>query len=355
MKGFSQLLSFFLLAQLPMYTLGDSKVTSLEATRSEWSTYRFPLFEGESPALDRINTYLHVLELDSLPGSFEQSPFEQVWPKEGEGPGVTSLDYEIHAQTAGFVSLDIMSEYVGAYLSLGSSSYAFELTDGQPLSLPALLSEPGLQRLRERLSEARVARIEEFLAQLATDAPGEDAEFAAIQRDMYEHCLPRLRDTGLEQDRLVLEKTQLTLIAGRCSAHAVRALDDLGEFANSFAYAELAEDLSPYGRCLLLELRGDCANLRKPQIAGVYRGDMDHQPILVITPPSADGSSRALYFSDDRARMVELSVQHSDDGNLAKLKNLADESAISELRLGPAGRLSGTWNGAEGPQSVSLR
>lgn len=356
MKGFLPLVSFCLLVQLPMYALGEPRVKALEATRSEWSTYRFPLFEGASPALDRINTYLHVLEFDGLPARFEQSPFEQVWPKEDVGPGVTSLDYEIHEQNAGFVSVDIMSEYVGAYLSLGNRSYAFDLADGQPLSLPALLSEPGLQRLQKRISEARVARIEDFPAQVATDTPGEDAETVAIQRDMYERCLPLIRDAGIEHDRLVLEQTQLTLIAGRCSAHAIRALDDLGPFSNSFAYADLTDDLSPYGRCLLLKQRGDCAKLRKPQIAGVYHRDINHRrATLVITPPSADGASRALYFRDDTARMAELSLQHSDDGNLAKLRNLADDAAIAELRLGHDGQLSGTWQGVEGPQSLELR
>lgn len=356
MKGFLPLLSFCLLLQLPTYALGESKVRAIEATRSEWSTYRFPLFEGESPALDRINIYLHVLELDGLPGRFEQSPFERIWPKDGEGPGVTSLDYELPAQTAGFVSVDITSEYVGAYLSLGDRSYAFDLADGHPLSLPALLSEPGLQRLQKRTSDARVARIEGFLAQLPTNSTGEEAEMTAIQRDMYEHCLPLVRDTRLEHDRLVLEQTQLTLTAGPCSAHAIRALDDLGEISNSFAYADLVEDLSPYGRCLSLEQRGDCANLRKPGLAGVYRGDIDHhRATLVITPAGADGASRALYFRDDAARLVELSLKHSDDGNLAKLTNLADGSATAELWLGPDGQLSGTWNGAQGPQSVRLR
>lgn len=356
MKGFLPLLSFCLLVQLPTYALGESKVRAIEATRSEWSTYRFPLFEGDSPALERINIYLHALELDGLPGSFERSPFEQIWPEEEGGSGVTSLDYEIHEPAEGFVAVDIMSEYVGAYLSLGNRSYAFDLADGNPLSLPALLSEPGLQRLQKRISDARVARIEDFLAQLPTDTAGEAAETAAMQRDMYERCLPLVRDMGIEQDSLALEPAQLTLTAGACAAHAIRALDDLGEFSDSFAYADLAEDLSPYGRCLLLEQRGDCANLRAPRIAGVYRGDIDdHRATLVIMPPSVDGASRALLFRDDRDRMVELSLQQSDDGTPANLVNAADDSVIAELWLGDDGELSGTWTGEKGPQPLVLR
>jgi hypothetical protein len=357
MMCYRRLLTLCLLALAPMPSIADSGISTLEATRSEWSTYRFPLFEGESAALERINIYLHAFELDGLPGRFEQSPFERIWPKEDEGHGVISLDYEIHAKTPGFLSLDIIGEYYGAYLNLGRNSYAFALADGSPLSLPGLFSESSLQRLRGRISQARVERIETFLAQLPTDiATGDGAESAAIQREIYEHCLPRHRDTRLDHDRLVLEQAQLTLIAGRCSAHAVRALDDLGEFSNSFAYTDLAEDLSSYGRCLLLEQRSDCRQLAKPQMGGVYRGEIDHRDriTLAITPPSAEGSSRAVYFHGKDASEIKLVVRH--DASRTLLREQRDVPAMFELQLGRDGQLTGTWQKEGGPPlPVELR
>lgn len=354
------LLSFCLAVLVPLSSLADSSISTLEATRSEWSTYRFPLFEGESTALERINIYLHAFELDGLPGGFEQSPFERVWPKEGDGHGVVSLDYEINAKTPGFLSLDIIGEYYGAYLSLGRNSYAFALADGSPLSLADLFSEPGLQRLGGRISQARVERIETFLAPLPANnsGAGDEAESVAIQREIYEHCLPRHRDTRLDHDRLVLGQTQLTLVAERCSAHAVRSLDDLGEFSNSFAYVDLAEDLSSYGRCLLLEQRPDCRQLAKPQIGGVYRGEIGHRDriTLVITPPSAEGWPRAVYFRDKGASKVDLVARQQPDASRIQLQEQSAIPAMLKLQLDRDGQLQGTWQQEGGPpEPVKLR
>lgn len=352
-----RLLTLCLLALVPMSSIADPSVSTLEAARSEWSTYRFPLFEGESAALERINIYLHAFELDGLPGRFKQSPFERIWPKEDEGNGLVSLDYEIHAKTPGFLSLDIIGEYYGAYFSLGRNSYAFALADGSPLSLSELFSESGLQRLRERVSQARIERIENFLARLpANSATEEEAESAAIQREIYEHCLPRHLDTNLAHDRLVLEQAQLTLIAERCSAHVVRALDDLDEFSNSFPYTDLAEDLSSYGRCLLLEQRSDCRQLAKPQMGGAYRGEIGHRDriTLVITPPNAEGSSRAVYFHGKDASAIRLVVRH--DASRTLLREQREVPALFELQLGRDGQLSGSWQKDGGPPlPVNLR
>ncbi len=353
-----RLLSFCLAALAPISSLADSSISTLEATRSEWSTYRFPLFEGESAALERINTYLHAFELDGLPGRFEQSPFERVWPKDGEGHGVVSLDYEIHAKTPGFLSLDIIGEYYGAYLSLGRNSYAFALTDGLPLSLSELFSEPGMQQLRAQISRARVDRIETFIAAIPANGASEDeAEMATIQREIYGDCLPRHRNTTLDHDRLVLGQTQLTLIAERCSAHAVRALDDLGEFSNSFAYTELAEALSPYGRCLLLEQRSDCRDLSRPQISGVYRGAVDgRQRITLVIAPYASGVSRAVYFRDEDATKVTLSARPQPNSGRVHLQEQGATPAMFELWLERDGELSGTWQEKGGPRlPVELR
>ncbi|MCQ4259647.1 hypothetical protein [Stutzerimonas stutzeri] len=359
MKCKRRLLTLGLLAFVSLQSLAEPGISTLEATRSEWSTYRFPLLEGESKASERINIYLHAFELDGLPGRFEQSPFERVWPQEDVGQGVVSLDYEIHAKTPGFLSLAIIGEYYGPYLSLGRKDYAFDLADGSPLSLSQLFSEQGLQNMRRRISQARVERLETFLAQLsANSASADDAETAEIQRGMYEECLPRHRETNLDHSRLLLGPTQLTLVAGRCSAHAVRALDDLGEFSNSFAYTDLAQELSPYGRCLLLEQRSDCRDLSKPQISGVYRGVVNGRQriTLVIAPPDAGGSSRAFSFRNEDASRVELSARQEPDAGRILLREQNARPALFELLLERDGQLSGTWQEKAGPQvPVELR
>lgn len=106
MMRYRRLLALCLLALAPVPSLAGPRVSTLEATRSEWSTYRFPMFEGESAALERINIYLHAFELDGLPGRFEQSPFERIWPKEEAGHGVVSLDYKGSSRSLGEERVD---------------------------------------------------------------------------------------------------------------------------------------------------------------------------------------------------------------------------------------------------------
>jgi hypothetical protein len=46
-------------------------------------------------------------------------------------------------------------------------------------------------------------------------------------------------------------KDKLTFVAGRCSNHAMRALDDLGSHVVEFSYKELEKYWSPYAKNLL--------------------------------------------------------------------------------------------------------
>src|SRR5690606_10121734 len=163
MEGLMRFLSLLLLsAALPV--AAELHVESLEAKRSEWETYRFPLFKGDSVAIGRINTYLHAVVLNGLPGRFERSPFERIWPKNGEIWGTNSLDYRIDAEQPGFLSLTISGEYTGAYTSMGHVTYLFDLASGQPIGLSQLFTSAGLQRLGERIGRERSKRIEDYLA-----------------------------------------------------------------------------------------------------------------------------------------------------------------------------------------------
>ena len=81
-----------------MPVAAELRFENLEAKRGDWANYRFPVLQGDSLAVRRINTYLHVMELEGLPGRFERSPFERIWPKEGEIWGTNSLDYRIDTE-----------------------------------------------------------------------------------------------------------------------------------------------------------------------------------------------------------------------------------------------------------------
>ena len=324
----------------------ELRIDDLHAKRSEWETYRFPLFKGDSPAIARINTYLHAVVLKGLPGRFERSPFERIWPKDGEIWGTNSIDYMIDGQGPGYLSLSVTGEYTGAYTSMGAFAYSFDLASGRPIGLEQLFTEAGLQRLREHVGRERGKRIEAFLAELpppddATAEPDEHDERLETQREMYQECLPRRSSGDLQYDRVELRRDALTLVAEGCAAHVVRALDDLGEYRNSIPYTQLAEDFSPYGRCLLLEQRSDCQRPADLRAGGAYHGKIaGRYAISLVLEGNVYASSS--YFYDRYARQIELSRQPVS-ADQVRLHEGGDNPAIFELHLQPDGSLIGTW------------
>lgn len=324
----------------------ELRIDDLHAKRSEWETYRFPLFKGDSPAIERINTYLHAVVLNGLPGRFERSPFERIWPKDGEIWGTNSIDYMIDGQGPGYLSLSVTGEYTGAYTSMGTFTYPFDLTSGRPIGLEQLFTPAGLQRLGERVGLERGQRIEAFLAELpppadATAEPDEDDERIETQRDMYQECLPRRRSSDLQYNRVELHRDALVLIAEGCAPHVVQALDDLGEYSNSIPYAQLADDFSAYGRCLLLEQRSDCQRPADLRAGGAYHGKIDGRyAISLVLEGNVYASSS--YFYDRYARQIELSRQNVSADQI-RLHEGGDSPAVFDLHLQPDGSLIGTW------------
>ncbi|TBV03274.1 hypothetical protein [Phytopseudomonas dryadis] len=332
----------------------EVRIDDLEARRGDWETYRFPLLSGDSPAIGRINTFLHTLELQALPGRFEQSPFEKVWPKRGEIWGVNLLDYQVVGQGPGYLSVAIEGEYTAAYTSRSTRSYNFDLASGRPIALAQLFSRDGLLRVQREAQAQRAKRMEDFLGQLPPAQAGhaedmsEDEQWQEDQREMYLRCLDSRRHADLDYDRVQLSGDALTLIAEPCAAHVERALDDLGEFPNRFSYRSLGDDLSPYGRCLLLERRGDCVLPVSENAQGVYRGTLGRYPItLVIERLYADGSLSASYFYDKYAKRIELGGKYRQA--VHTLREGGESPARFELERQADGSLKGTWQQGDKP------
>lgn len=343
-----------LLLSVALPVAAELRVEDLEAKRSDWATYRFPVLQGDSLAVRRINTYLHAMELEGLPGRFERSPFERIWPKDGEIWGTNSLDYRIDTEQPGFLSLTISGEYTGAYTSMGHVTYLFDLASGHPIGLSQLLTPAGLQRLGERFGRERRKRIEDYLAgipvpggytnELVSLSPDDHDERSEEQRDMYRQCLPSRSKADLRYNRLQLDKQKLTLTGENCAPHVAQALDDLGEFANSVPYTELTEDLSPYGRCLLLEQRSDCHHPGDLKAGGVYWGKIGGRyPITLIVGTSQSSRPQSSsYFYDKYATRIELNGNDLLDGHL-RLQESSDTPATFDLHLQADGSLRGTW------------
>lgn len=351
----SLLFPCLLLAALP--ASAAFQIEPIQATHPNGSGYRFPLLSDKTPAAQNINTWLQATSLQKMPGRYTKSAFEEIWPQEDDGwQGVNSMDFGVTSNEPGFLSLSISYEYSAAYSSMHHQSYNFDAQSGQPVQLTDLFTPQGLQWLRQQASEQRVKRIEDFLAGKSQDKDIQlrtEPEEAEEQKQIYQNCLPYVREDDLRYNDLVLEKDSLALVREQCAPHVVQALDDLWEYRNTWRYDALAAQLSDYGRCLLVEKRTDCPRDAATLSAGVWRGSLDGRyPItLVLDRAEADGSAGGGYFYDKYARYIELGGQR-DEQNTLRLRESGPPPATFELSPS-AGGLSGTWQ-QEGGKALPI-
>ncbi|QRY80640.1 hypothetical protein JVX91_05920 [Pseudomonas sp. PDNC002] len=332
-------------------------VEPIKATHPNGSEYRFPLLTDKNEAAANINTWLQAVSLQKLPGRYGKSAFEDIWPEGDDGwQGVTSMDFQLVSDEPGYLSMDIAYEYMSAYPSQHTTTYNFDAHTGQPIQLRDLFTPDGQQWLRLQASQARVKRIEGFLTGNLPEKDlrlRSDPEEAQEQKHIYENCLPYVRDDDLSYNDLVLGKDALTLVRELCAPHVVQALDDLGEYSNSWKYTELTRYLSDYGRCLLVEKHTDCAPDPARLSAGVSRGKLDgrYPIILVLENENSDGTVSGAYFYEKYARYISLSGKRDAQGNLV-LREAGPPPALFSLTPSASG-LSGTWQ-QEGQKSLPI-
>jgi hypothetical protein len=324
-------------------------IDSLDATHSNGSDYSFPVVAGDSPAASRINTYLQVVELYKLPGRYREIAFEDIWPEEDSWQGTTSVHYQVEANQPGFLVLAIYRQGMGAHPSSSHRSYNFDARTGAPIRLQSVFTARGLAQLREQLVQQRLQRIDDFISgKVVEETPygplklRDDSDVAKDQKRLYRDCRSRIERSQLDYDDFRLGEDGLTVEAEECAPHALRAIDDLGAFANTLPYAALGDRLNDFGRCLLLEGRTDCQRRHDGLAEGVYRGQIGGRYPITLVVEWSHGRWSASYFYDKHATRIELSITRADDGSV-QLDEKGPPPARFELRNLADGRLQGHW------------
>ncbi len=315
------------------------ELSAEHATLGDYAKFRFPLVQGEGEVTQRINTWLQVSLLEHFPGGPGQTPFDAVWPKEGQWTGMTSLDYQVVTNAAGFLSIVFNGEYTGAYPSSFSQSYQFETQTGQPLFLATLFTEAGARKLQDRVDAMQIHDIDAFLQ--ADQPNGLDQQEADIQADLYRECRENVRAGLYDEREWQLRADALVMIRGCGFPHAVRALNDLGDEESRFDYEALKPWLSEYGHCLLVEKRADCP-LPRPGPHGVFMGEIDGRfPVTLVL---GAWSGPAWYAYDKYKVPIRLHQEASRDGAVVLTRRADGETTETfTFRWADNGDLVGRW------------
>lgn len=311
---------------------------------------------GEPSAAERIN---QALFLDVLGAAAPESGGARFRLPAGAVPeSFASLAFTVERNDARMLALRVDSEACGAYCEEGSTHYAFATGTGRQIRTEDILARPGLGTVASRMRLERIRRYSAQIARLRQDLKALRAQRKASQElvadaeeriALNQECLARAREeqdekggrlaeTTLGFDVSLAESGSLVFRAGRCSNHASRALDDVGDLSLAIPLADLSELLSPYGKALLLA-EGDApppANL----FGQVLRGKVGRRTITMrLDRPYHDGSVAGSYFYDKFRKTIRLSGRRR--GRAVELSE--QDSGGTFTLTEKSGRLVGTW------------
>lgn len=322
-------------------------VQSLTRRAGTTTNQEFPFVQSEDARVaTRINQWL-FLETFEIPAPVRAADglrgmSDQTWQNMPE------LGYTVLRNDARVLSLRIEGEGCGAYCENFTYAHAFDAATGRHLEIQDLFTPQGLQALARKIDANNAATLRKVIASLqkAKKLPqakdGRSAEDFDAVIDLYQDCLSRRDDEYRKIEgagRMEIEAGSVLFAQDRCSNHAMRALDDIGNFSTRFPASQLRPWLTGYGRTLLVG-EGNAPAPTSP-FGQVLRGTIDGRlPITLRLPLLAgDGPVNAVYFYDRYRKPISVSGQYRDG-----VLTLEESESKAGLRLKSEGTtLRGEW------------
>lgn len=294
--------------------------------------------------------------------------------EEQDGPPSTSeIEYSITRSDDRVLAFEFKYEGCGAYCEPQWDNYNFDAATGQAFSSSDIFTPQGRTTL---FNKDRAKRVEEYRKAIAalnkegsanrkkqhistpwpqsrTDNKQDDEEARISETiEMYQHCVESMRApeyasyfTDIEFPTRI-DETSITFLYGRCSNHAMRALDDVGDQAITHAITDLAPYLTAYGKYLLLG--GPRATMRVEPYRQFLQGRVGQAAItLQLARPGNDGAVAGNYFYNKYRKLITLNGKVN--GNTIELtESESTESPKPLIRATIKGdKLEGQWIGSK--------
>lgn len=325
---------------------------------------RLPYVSGGPPGVaQRINTAVWKAMLD---GAVAPATPGRTWtpPADRLPQGTMSLRFTARLLPAAdprLLALGFSGEGCGAYCEDFNATHAFDLRDGREVSLGDLLTVDGFAAVARRVDADRRRAFQKQLRDLRATRKsarkgvhddGDDDD----RIEFNETCLAQVASEPSTPEWLVGEDVApdgrggLVLTRGRCSNHAMRALDGVGPIATRLDAAELAPWLTPYGRALLRG-EGDA-----PPPAGPGRRELHGQlaglPITMTLGPLRERAEEDGSYAYDKYR-APIALRVSRDGSQVHAVERSAGAGSFELTIA-GGSLVGTWSDKDGRRRLPV-
>lgn len=289
----------------------------------------------------------------------------------GDGPTpVSDISFKVNRLDARLLSLALSFEGCGAYCEGRVSHYNFDARTGAELAAPQLFTPAGIRAVTALANKAELEQVRQHLSRLKTLEKTRETRAAAGKAndedeaiedriELFETCLAQLQDPARNTfDRanemaFRVEANRLVVTRGRCSNHAMRALDGLGDKDIPFAWAALKPHLSDYGRHLLL---GEAPAAPPPSVfRSVLKGKVGTAPVVFRVGYPGYGEFVNGYYFYERFR-TPIALGGKLDKGVLDLEEAAPEGKAAprlSLRI-EGGRLKGEWISGDKRLGVEL-
>jgi len=251
--------------------------------------------------------------------------------------GQTFQDYEIFRNDSRCLSIRFNWEGCGAYCENYEVYFSFDSNTGDELIADDLFTPNGYGAVKKMITAERqqslTEEIESEKEQLEKIREGNatndsDSTTLKEQIEMYEDCSQRRNDSDIEYDKIYLGDSAVWFVAGRCSNHAMRAIDDLYDFYNRVPVYNHINLLSEYGKQFFTLTSKQVSHPRKFKI---YEGTINNKyPILFFENALADGT--------------QYSYCYKKYGTMIDLENISTAETIQLEERDPNGNRTGTLN-----------
>ncbi|TDO23126.1 hypothetical protein [Pedobacter duraquae] len=293
---------------------GFSQTTKVVITdiKPAYQGNKFPVVKSpEHPKIaEKINTFLQMKYLDHVPGIFKKHPFENVmYEPDAKRSYVFFFEWRRLKTPNNLLSIEIYGESTGAYPEAFTAYENFDLQTGDPILLNNIFNESGALSMEKILNQRIKKEITDYVVEIKATIKEnkKSTQDDTDQLDMYNECLDGIENNNMEYYSFYLEKDSITFVRGRCSNHALMAIDELGTFYERFSIKQLSGYLSSSGKKIINGSTED--KLADTPAGKLFKGFINkkYAITMLIEKIYPDGSLSAKYWYDKYKQPIELS------------------------------------------------
>lgn len=295
---------------------------------------------------EKINIFLQLENLNQLPGVYKIHPFEKVASDPNNCCSyVEFYEWKQYKTPNNILSLQLAGEANGAYPEGFENYYNFDLQTGNPILLTDIFSANGLAKIDDVVNRRIRIEINGYLKKLRKELKlsklkKEEKDDLLEKESMYQTCVESVGKGDLKDYEYYFSNNSITFIRGRCSPHALRAIDDLWEFENKFSYKEIESYLSNYGKSLMKGQKS--SYISSTPEAKLFKGKINGKfPITaIITKIYEDSSLNMQYWYDNNKIPIELNGDFKNN-HFTLVEN--DHHSEEEAKWIPKANIQADW------------